>query len=51
LSAAEIKQLFDGPYTNIETRPDTPKADKENLKAEVKEIQATVTDAAQKNEK
>ena len=51
LSAAEIKQLFDGLYAKIETRPDTPIADKEDLKAEVKEIQATVTEAAQKNNK
>jgi hypothetical protein len=51
LSAGEIKQLFDELYTRIETRPETPAADKEDLKAEVKEIQATVTEAAQKNEK
>ena len=51
LSAAEIKQLFDGLYAKIETRPETPSADKEDLKAEVKEIQATVTEAAKKNEK
>lgn len=51
LSAAEIKQLFDGLYTAIEFRPETPTADKEDLKAEVKEIQVTVTEAAQKNEK
>ena len=51
LSAAEIKQLFDGLYAKIETRPETPTANKEDLKAEVKEIQATVTEAVQKNEK
>jgi cell division septum initiation protein DivIVA len=51
LSAAEIKQLFDQLYTSIDARAETPKADKEDLKAEVKEIQATVTEAAQKNEK
>jgi hypothetical protein len=51
LSAAEIKQLFDSLYTKIETRPETSTADKEDLKAEVKEIQATVTESAQKNEK
>ena len=51
LSAAEIKRLFDGLYAKIETRPDTPTADKEDLKAEVKEIQSVVTDAAKKNEK
>jgi hypothetical protein len=51
LNAAEIRQLFDELYAKIETRPETHPADKEDLKAEVKEIQATVTDAAQKNEK
>jgi len=51
LSAAEIKQLFDQLYAKIETRPETPTADKEDLKAEVKEIQTTVTAAAQKSEK
>jgi hypothetical protein len=51
LSAAEIKQLFDSLYTTIETRANTPTADKEDLKAEVKDIQSAVTEAAQKNEK
>jgi hypothetical protein len=51
LSAAEIKQLFDGLYTNIDVRANTSAADKEDLKAEVKEIQSTVTEAVQKNEK
>jgi cell division septum initiation protein DivIVA len=51
LSAEEIKQLFDQLYTAIESRAETPTADKEDLKAEVKEIQSTVTEAAQKNEK
>lgn len=51
LSAAEIKQLFDQLYTAIETRAETSTADKEDLKAEVKEIQSTVIEAAQKNEK
>lgn len=51
LSAAEINQLFDGLYAKIETRPNTLAADKEDLKAEVTEIQSTVTEAAQKNEK
>jgi hypothetical protein len=51
LTVAEIGQLFDGLYRTIETRPNTPTADKEDLKAEVKEIQSTVTEAAQKNEK
>ena len=51
LSAAEIKQLFDGLYAEIDRRANTSTADKEDVKAEVKEIQSTVTEAAQKNEK
>ena len=51
LSPAEIKQLFDGLYANIDAHVGTPSADKEDIKAEVKEIQSTVTQAAQKNEK
>ena len=51
LRAEDIKKLFDQLYTAIETRPATPSGDKEDLKAEVKEIQSTVTEAAQKNEK
>ena len=49
LSAADIQRLFDGLYTKIETRPGTPAAEKEDLKAEVQEIQSTVTQAVQKN--
>ena len=51
LSAAEIKQLFDQLYTAIDTRAGTSSTAKEDIKAEVKEIQSTVTEAAQKNEK
>ena len=51
LSAAEIKQLFDGLYSQIDARANTSPADKEDIKAEVKEIQSTVTESAQKNEK
>ena len=51
LSGAEIKQLFDGLYSQIDARPETSPAHKEDIKAEVKEIQSTVTLAAQKNEK
>jgi len=50
LSAAEIKGLFDQIYSAIEARPETPAADKEDLKAEVEEIQTTVTEATQNNE-
>ncbi len=51
LSAEEIKQLFEGLYTKIEARPNTPAIDKEDLKTDLKEIQAVVTQAAQKNGK
>ena len=51
LSAAEIRLLFDGLYSQIDTRTNTSPADKEDIKAEVKEIQSTVTEATQKNEK
>jgi hypothetical protein len=46
LSAAEIKQLFDSLYAKIDARPETPAADREDLKAEVEEIQSAVTEAA-----
>jgi cell division septum initiation protein DivIVA len=51
LSAAEIKQLFDQLYAAIEANAKTSPSDKEDLKAEVREIQTTVTEAAQKNAK
>ena len=51
LSAAEIKQLFDGLYTVIASNKRISPTKKEDLKAEVREIQSTVTEAAQKNEK
>jgi len=51
LSASELKQLFDQIYTAIESRAGTSTEDREDLKAEVKEIQLTTTEAAQKNEK
>lgn len=50
LSAAEIKQVFDGLYKDIDARAELPQADKEDIKAEVKEIQSTVTAAAQNKE-
>ena len=49
LSGAEIKQLFDQIYNTIDARPQTSSADKEDLKAEVKEVQITITEAVQKN--
>ncbi len=51
LSAVELKQLFDQLYKSIDIDTNTSSADKEDLKAEVKEIQATLTEANQKNEK
>ena len=51
LSVADLQQLFHGIYKDIDTRPELPKADKEDIKAEVREIQSTVTAAAQNNTK
>ena len=51
LSAGEIRQLFDLLYARIEARPETPLAAKQDLKADVKEIQTAVTEAVQKSEK
>ncbi len=51
LSAAEIKQLFDQLYTIIESNKRVSPTKKADLRAEVEEIQSTVTEAAQKNEK
>lgn len=51
LSTAEIKQLFDQLYEKIDARLETPVAVKEDLKAELKKIQSTVTQGAQENEK
>ena len=51
LSAAEIEQFLDKLYTAIETNKKVSPTKKEDLKAEVKEIQFTVTEAAKKNEK
>ena len=43
--------MFDGLYTKIESRPNTPPADKEDLKTDVKDIQTAVIQAVEKNEK
>jgi hypothetical protein len=51
LSVSEIQQLFDHLYAAIETRSSTPPTIKEDLDAEVKEIQCAVTQAVQKSEK
>ena len=51
LNAAEIKQLFNQLYTAIESNKKVSPTKKEDLRAEVQEIQSTVTEAAKKNEK
>jgi hypothetical protein len=50
LSAADINQLFDGLYTEIDSHAQASTADKKDIKAEVKEIQTTVTEAVKRNE-
>ena len=51
LSAAEIEQLFNGLYRELDRRADLPSADKEDLTVDVKEIQTAVTEAAQSDKK
>ena len=51
ISVEEIRQLFEHIYSAIETNTRTSPADKQDLKAEVKEIQSTVAKATEKNEK
>ena len=51
MSVAELKKLFDQLYTAIETNTKTSPSDKDDLKSEVKEIQATVNEATKRNEK
>jgi hypothetical protein len=50
LTAADIKRIFDQLYTSIDASPKAPPASKEDVKAEVKDIQATVTEAVQKSQ-
>jgi len=50
LSAAEITQLFDKLYADIDAHVETSPANKEDIKAEVKQIQSTLAEAARKNE-
>lgn len=50
LSGAEIEALFDKLYSAIEAKTASSPANKEDLKAEVEEIQTAVTDAVKKNE-
>lgn len=51
LSAAEIGQLFDQLYREIDARPNTSPADRQDIQAEVQEVQSTVTQALEKNGK
>lgn len=51
LNAADIKNLFDGLYTSIESHEGVSAADKKDLKADVEEIQSIVTKAVKENEK
>jgi hypothetical protein len=51
LSVEEISQVFLDIYRDIDGLHGMTPATKDDLKAEVKEIQSTVTEAAQKNEK
>src|SRR5690349_22721582 len=51
LRATEISQLFNHLYAEIEAYPNTSPADKEDLKAEVEEIQSIVTQASEDNRK
>ena len=51
LNAEELKGLFEKLFTAIEAIAKASPADKEDLKAEVEDIQSTVTEAVQKNEK
>jgi len=46
LSAAEIENLFNSLFAKIEQRPETTLTSKEDLKAEVQEVQKVVTRAA-----
>lgn len=51
LSAADIRQLFEGLYQELDRRADLPSASKEDLKTDVKEIQTAVSEAAQGEKK
>jgi hypothetical protein len=51
LSIAEMGRLFDQVYVKIDTYPMTSPATKEDIKAEVQEIQEKATEAAKGNRK
>jgi hypothetical protein len=49
LSAVDVEQLFDQLYAAIEVRPGTSPAAEEDLKADIGEVQAALTQAVVKN--
>jgi hypothetical protein len=51
VSETDIKQLFDQLYSKIDNRPDTSAATKEDLRAEVQDIQSAIVQASEKKEK
>lgn len=51
LSAADVKLLFDQLFTAIEANSKVSTSNKEDIKADVKDIQAKVTEATENNEK
>ena len=51
VSAAELRTIFLDLYRDIDGHPAASRTVNEDVKAEVKQIEATVTEAAQKNEK
>lgn len=51
LGATEIKQLFDQIYSAIQSNSEVSTSNKEDIKADVEEIQSKVTEAVKNNEK
>jgi len=50
LSAADVKNIFDQLYTTVDTKTEIPSAVKDDVKAELQDVQAAVTQAVEKNE-
>jgi len=50
LSAADVKGLFDQIYAKVDIQAEVSPAVKEDVKAEIQDIQATITQAVEKNE-
>ncbi|HSL31791.1 MAG TPA: hypothetical protein VK900_21490 [Anaerolineales bacterium] len=51
VSAAELRNIFLDLYRDIDGHPAASRTINEDVKAEVKQIEATVTESVQKNEK